>query len=56
MEDDYLWKDKEEAEAEAKPSDLEFDPYDDCPTNVSHDVIDKLMMSDDEHDVDFEGF
>ena len=33
MEDDYLWKD-EEAEAEAKPSDLEFDPYNDCLTNI----------------------
>ena len=42
MEDDYLWKDEEETEA--TPSDLEFDPYDDCLTNISQDVIDKHMM------------
>ena len=56
MENDYLWKDEEEAEAEAKPSESEFGPYDDCLTNISQDVIDKLMMSDVEHDGDFEGF
>ena len=54
VEDDYLWKDEEEAEAEAKPFDSVFDPYNDCLTNISQDVIDKLMMSD-EHE-DFQGF
>ena len=51
-----LLKDEEKAEAEATPSHLEFDQYDDCLTNVSQNVIDKLMMSDDEHDEVFEGF
>ncbi|XP_062977969.1 putative zinc finger protein 56 [Elgaria multicarinata webbii] len=55
MEDDYLWQDEEEAEAENTPSDTEFDPYDDCLSNVSQDVIDVLMISDDEQE-DFEGF
>ena len=26
------------------PSDSEFDPYNDCLTNISQDVIDKVMM------------
>ena len=56
MDNHYLWKDEEDAEAEAKPSDLECDPHNDCLTNISQDVIDKLMMSDDEHNEDFEGF
>ncbi|KAJ1108820.1 hypothetical protein NDU88_006190 [Pleurodeles waltl] len=55
MEDDYLWHDKEKAEAETTPSDAELDPYDDCLTNVPQDVIDLLMISDDEQE-DFEGF
>ena len=56
VEDDYLWIDEEKAEAEAKPSASELDLYDDCLTNISQDIIDKLMMSNDEHDEDFEGF
>ncbi|KAK9398934.1 hypothetical protein NXF25_013903 [Crotalus adamanteus] len=44
MEDDYLWQDEEEAKAETTPSDMEFDPYDDCLTNVSQDVIDVIMI------------
>lgn len=56
MEDDFLWQDEGEAEAEATPSDSEFDPYDDCLTNVPQEVIDELMMSEEEHDEDFEGF
>ncbi|KAJ1083454.1 hypothetical protein NDU88_003613 [Pleurodeles waltl] len=55
MEDDYLWQDEEKAEAETTPSDTELDPYDDCLINVSQDVIDLLMISDDEQE-DFEGF
>ncbi|VEL38355.1 unnamed protein product [Protopolystoma xenopodis] len=55
MEDDYLWQDEEEAEADSTPSNTEFDPYDDCLANVSQDVIDELMISDDEQE-DFEGF
>ncbi|KAJ1130885.1 hypothetical protein NDU88_009229 [Pleurodeles waltl] len=55
MEDDYLWQDEEKAEAETTPSDTELDPYNDCLTNVSQDVIDVLMISDDEQE-DFEGF
>ena len=53
MEHDYLWTDEEEAQAEASPSDSEFDRYDDCLTNISYDISDKLMLSEDEH---FEGF
>ena len=34
--DNYLWKE----EAGATPSDLEFDPYDDCLINILQDVID----------------
>ena len=56
MKGDYLWKDKEKAEAEATSSDSEIHPYDDCLPNISQDVIDKLMMSDDEHDENLEGF
>ena len=48
MEDEYLWQDEGEAVAGATPSDSELDPYDDCLTNVSQDVIDELM-SEDEH-------
>ncbi|KAJ1185842.1 hypothetical protein NDU88_002629 [Pleurodeles waltl] len=55
MEDDYLWQDEEKAEADTTPSDTALDPYDDCLTNVSKDVIDILMISDDEQE-DFEGF
>ncbi|VEL30930.1 unnamed protein product [Protopolystoma xenopodis] len=54
IKDDYLWQD-EEAEAESTPSNTEFDPYDDCLADVSQDVIDELMISDDEQE-DFEGF
>ena len=49
-------EEEEEAKAEATPSDSEFDPYENCLTNISQYVIDKYMMSDDEHDEDFEGF
>ncbi|VEL41420.1 unnamed protein product [Protopolystoma xenopodis] len=55
MEDDYLWQDEEEAGAESTPSNTEFDPYDDCLSHVSQNVIDELMISDDEQE-DFEGF
>ncbi|KAJ1113543.1 hypothetical protein NDU88_001785 [Pleurodeles waltl] len=55
MEDDYLWQDEEKTEAETTPSDTELDPHDDCLTNVSQDVIDVLMISDDEQE-DFEDF
>lgn len=54
MEDEYLWQDEEEAEAEATSSDTELDPYDDCLATVSQDVIDELLISDDEQQ--FEGF
>ena len=53
VENDYLQK-EEEAEPEATTYDLVFDPYDDCLTNISQNVFDKLMVSDDEHDDDFE--
>ncbi|KAG7171978.1 Pogo transposable element-like 30, partial [Homarus americanus] len=55
MEDDMLWEDEDETEAEATSSDLEFDPYDDAAINVSQDVLEELMKSDVD-DVDFEGF
>ncbi|KAG7176176.1 hypothetical protein Hamer_G028281, partial [Homarus americanus] len=55
MEDDMLWEDEDETEAEATSSDLEFDPYDEAAINVSQDVLEELMMSDVD-DVDFEGF
>ncbi|KAG7154720.1 Pogo transposable element-like 47, partial [Homarus americanus] len=55
MEDDMLWEDEDETEAEATSSDLEFDPYDDAAINVSQDVLEELMMSDVD-DVDFERF
>ena len=55
MEDIYLWKDEEDAEAEASPCDSEFGPYDDCLTNILQAIINKLMI-DDEHDNDFEEF
>ncbi|KAG7172036.1 Pogo transposable element-like 83, partial [Homarus americanus] len=55
MEDDMLWEDEDETEAEATSSDLEFDPYDEAAINVSQDVLEELMISDVD-DVDFEGF
>ncbi|KAG7175612.1 hypothetical protein Hamer_G024907 [Homarus americanus] len=55
MEDDMLWEDEDETEAEATSSDLEFDPYDDATINVSQDVLEELMMSHVD-DVDFECF
>ncbi|KAG7154701.1 Pogo transposable element-like 72 [Homarus americanus] len=55
MEDDMLWEDEDETEAEAMSSDLEFDSYDDAAINVSQDVLEELMMSDVD-DVDFERF
>ncbi|KAG7171190.1 hypothetical protein Hamer_G021670, partial [Homarus americanus] len=53
MEDDMLWEDEDETEAEATSSDLEFDPYDEAAINVSQDVLEELMISDVD-DVDFE--
>ncbi|XP_073425682.1 uncharacterized protein [Dendrobates tinctorius] len=50
MEDYYLWQEEEEAEAEPTPSDTEFDPNDDCLTDVSQDVIDVLRISDEEQE------
>ncbi|KAG7158992.1 Pogo transposable element-like 36 [Homarus americanus] len=55
MEDDMLWEDEDETEAEATSSDLEFDPYDDAAIDVSQDVLEELMISHVD-DVDFEGF
>ena len=59
-EDDCLWNEGEEAaEAEvddAALSDTEFDPYDDALCNVSNDVIDELLQSDDDSQNDFQGF
>ena len=43
-------------EVDQHPSDSKFDLYCDCLTNISQDGIDKFVMSDDEHDEDFEGF
>lgn len=55
MENDYLWQDEEEAEAETTPSDTEFNPYDDGLTNVSQDVIDVVLTISDDEQEDFEG-
>ncbi|KAG7163034.1 hypothetical protein Hamer_G002087 [Homarus americanus] len=54
MEDDMLWEDEDETEAEATSSDLEFDPYDEAAINVPQDVLEELMISDVD-DVNFEG-
>lgn len=53
MEDDSLWE--EEAEIDMT-WDSQFEPYDDCFTNISQDVINELMISDDEHDNEFVWF
>ncbi|CAI9740455.1 Hypothetical predicted protein [Octopus vulgaris] len=57
-EDNLLWEDEREAEVEATSSDCEFEPYDDSLVNVSHNVLQGLLLSadddDDDDDVPFE--
>lgn len=63
MQENYLWNSKDtvehngnETEVATTPLDAEYYPFSDSLAHVSQDIIYELTMSDDEFDVDFEGF